>query len=242
MSEIIDIQAREILDSRGNPTIEVDVILETGSFGRAAVPSGASTGAHEAVEKRDNDPKRYLGKGVRKAVAAVNTEIFDSLVGFDVAGADDEHHQWRRACRQPDRHPGIHDHAGRPPKRSPMRAMGAEIFHTLKKEAAAAGHNTNVGDEGGFAPNLKSSPARRWDFIMKSIEKAGYKPGEDVMLALDVPRPSSSRTASTIWKARASRCRRTRWRKYLAPISVPLPDRLDRRRHVAEDDWEGWKR
>jgi enolase len=235
-------------------------MLEDGSLGRAAVPSGASTGAHEAVELRDGDD-RYLGKGVLKAVAAVNGEIFEAspawtrrpaaidkaMIALDgtpnkarsaptpssasrwprqgggdrpaglplyryvgganagcPAGADDEHHQWRRACRQPDRHPGIHDHAGRRRQLADAVRMGAEIFHTLKKELRPAGHNTNVGDEGGFAPNLLRTD-EALDFIMKSIEKAGYKPGEDVYLALDAPPPSSSRTASTSWKARASR-------------------------------------
>ena len=188
MTAIIDIIGREILDSRGNPTVEVDVVLEDGAMGRAAVPSGASTGAHEAMELRDGDKSRYLGKGVEKAVDAVNGEIFDALVGMDaedqrgidaamiqldgtqqqepprrqrhprrVAGdgegrrgderaaalplprrgrgaraarADDEHHQRRRARRQPDRHPGIHDHAGLAPARSPTRCAWARRSST----------------------------------------------------------------------------------------------------------------
>ena len=219
MTAIIDIIGREILDSRGNPTVEVDVILEDGSLGRAAVPSGASTGAHEAVELRDGDKKRYLGKGVRKAVDAVNGEIFDAIGGMDAedqikidetmialdgtpnkarlganailgvslavakaaadalrpaavslcrrhlgataAGADDEHRQRRRARRQSDRLPGIHDHAGRRADASPrVCAWGVEVFQTLKKALHDAGHNTNVGDEGGFAPNLKPPKKR----------------------------------------------------------------------------------
>ena len=198
MTAIVDIIAREILDSRGNPTVEVDVLLEEGSRGRAAVPSGASTGAHEAIELRDGDKKRYLGKGVLKAVEAVNGEIFDALSGMDAedqrriddamikldgtpnkgrlganailgvslavakaaaadqgtaalslsrrrqrrsaAGADDEHHQRRRARRQPDRHPGIHDHAGRRPGRvAEAIRVGAEVFHTLKQGAEGRG-------------------------------------------------------------------------------------------------------
>ncbi len=243
MTAITDIHAREILDSRGFPTVEVEVILEDGAEGRAAVPSGASTGAHEAVELRDGDKKRYGGKGVLKAVAAVNGEIFDTIGGLDaeeqtkideamialdgtpnkgrlganailgvslavakaaaqscehaalslcrrhqrarVARADDEHHQWRRACRQSDRLPGIHDHAGRRARLSAEALrMGSEIFHTLKKGLKDAGHNTNVGDEGGFAPNLKDADAAL-GFVMKSIEAAGYKPGDDVLIALD---------------------------------------------------------
>jgi enolase len=227
MTEIVDIIAREILDSRGNPTVEVDVILEDGSMGRAAVPSGASTGAHEAVEKRDGDKSRYGGKGVRTAVDAVNGEIYDALSGLrrrgpaadrppadragrheeqepagrqrdpgrqpghakaaassrrcrststsagsrpGAAGADDEHHQRRGPRRQSDRHPGVHDPADRRDTFAEGLRMGAEIFHALKKALHDAGHNTNVGDEGGFAPNIagakealasSSRPARR---------------------------------------------------------------------------------
>ena len=240
MTAILDITGREILDSRGNPTVEVDVTLEDGSFGRAAVPSGASTGAHEAVELRDADAARHLGKGVTKAVAAVNGEIFDALAGMDAedqialdqtlieldgtpnkkrlganailgvslanakaaaqatvtaalslcrrrcgapsAGADDEHHQWRRPCRQSrstSRNswccPSVQRHF-----RDAVR-MGAEVFHTLKGALKKAKHNTNVGDEGGFAPNLPSAEAAL-DFVMKAIEQAGYKPGKDMYL------------------------------------------------------------
>ena len=243
MTAIIDVFARQILDSRGNPTVEVDVTLEDGSMGRAAVPSGASTGAHEAVELRDGDKSVYLGKGVLKAVEAVNNEILDAIGGMDAeeqvaidetmieldgtpeqgaarrqrhprrvargregrgrrvgpaalslcgrhagprpAGADDEHHQWRRPRGQPDRLPGIHDPARSARRRSSEAVrMGAEVFHTLKKALKDAGHNTNVGDEGGFAPNLPSAEAAL-DFIMKSIEQAGYKPGKDIVIGLD---------------------------------------------------------
>ena len=237
MTAIIDIIGREILDSRGNPTVEVDVMLEDGSMGRAAVPSGASTGAHEAVELRDGDKKRYGGKGVRKAVDAVNGEIFDALGGMDAeaqakidethdrarrhaeqrparrqrhprrlarrrqgrgrspsamplyryvggtaartaAGADDEHHQWRRACRQSDRLPGIHDHAGRRADASPRPcAWASEMFHTLKKRSCKTpGLNTNVGDEGGFAPNLKSAEAAL-DFVMQGDREGRLQAG-----------------------------------------------------------------
>ncbi len=242
MTAIIDIVGREILDSRGNPTVEVDVILEDGSFGRAAVPSGASTGAHEAVEKRDGDSARYLGKGVLDAVEAVNGEIFETLEGFE---AEDQRHiddilieldgtpnksrlganailgvslAVAKAAAEAASQPlykyvgGVNArvlpvpmmniinggaHADNPIDIQefmimPLGAdtfgeavrMGSEIFHTLKKLLKDAGHSTNVGDEGGFAPNL-SSAEEALSVIMKAIEKAGYKPGEDVALALD---------------------------------------------------------
>ena len=242
MSTIIDILAREILDSRGNPTVEVDVILEDGTLGRAAVPSGASTGAHEAVELRDGDSSRYLGKGVLKAVEFVNGEIADALVGADAleqveldevmieldgtpnksrlganailgvslaiakAAADFTSQPLYRyiggtsARTLPVPMMNIingGEHADNPIDIQEFMIMpvsaknikhaiqiGAEIFHTLKKELSAAGHNTGVGDEGGFAPNLNSTKDAL-NFIMSSIEKAGYKPGEDVYLALD---------------------------------------------------------
>jgi enolase len=245
MTAIIDITAREILDSRGNPTVEVDVRLEDGSFGRAAVPSGASTGTREAVELRDGG-KRYGGKGVEKAVAAVNGELFDALCGME---AEDQIRLDKTMCAldgTPNKarlganailgvslaaakaaaaaanlplyryiggakanllpvpmmnvlNGGVHADnpidfqefmivpVGAPNFREALR-MGAEIFHVLKKGLKDAGHNTNVGDEGGFAPNLKSAD-EALSFIVKAIEKAGYKPGEDVYLALD---PASS--------------------------------------------------
>ena len=243
MTAIIDIIGREILDSRGNPTVEVDVVLETGTLGRAAVPSGASTGAHEAVELRDGDAKRFGGKGVRRAVDAVNGEIFDALSGLnaeDQLGID-------RALISLDGTPnksrlganailgvslaaakaaaieagvplyrhigGVFArtlpvplmnivnggaHADNPidfqefmilPVSAPTMAdavrMGSEVFHALRKQLKDAGHNTNVGDEGGFAPNLASADAAL-GFVAKAIEAAGYKPGEDVALGLDV--------------------------------------------------------
>ncbi|MBI3452007.1 MAG: phosphopyruvate hydratase, partial [Rhodospirillales bacterium] len=242
MTAIADICAREILDSRGNPTVEVDVVLVTGIIGRAAVPSGASTGAHEAVELRDGDKARYGGRGVRKAVAAVNGEIFDVLSGREVEnqlaldramieldGAPNKGRLganailgvslaaakaaalqsglplWRyvggaRAHVLPVPMMNIVNggaHADNPidiqefmimPVGAPTLAdavrMGSEVFHALKKRLADAGHATNVGDEGGFAPNLKSAD-EALAFIVKAIEAAGYKPGDDVMLALD---------------------------------------------------------
>ncbi len=242
MTAIIDIHAREILDSRGNPTVEVDVVLESGVFGRAAVPSGASTGAHEACELRAGDKSRYGGKGVLKACEAVNGEIYDALSGMDVtdqvvldqtmieldgtpnkarlganailgvslacakAAAEEAGLPLYRyvggafASALPVPMMNIINggaHADNPidiqefmimPVGAPTCAdairMGSEVFQALKKQLKDAGHNTNVGDEGGFAPNLKSAE-QALDFIMQSIEKAGYKPGEDIMLALD---------------------------------------------------------
>ncbi|HLM11706.1 MAG TPA: phosphopyruvate hydratase, partial [Reyranella sp.] len=242
MSVIADVRAREILDSRGNPTVEVEVELDSGAMGRAAVPSGASTGAHEAVELRDGDKKRYGGKGVLKAVAAVNAEIMDLLAGLDAR----EQIKIDRALIELDGTPnkgriganailgvslavakaaamnadlplyryvggsqasvlpvpmmniingGVH--ADNPidiqefmimPVKADRFAealrMGSEVFHALKSQLHDAGHNTNVGDEGGFAPNLASAD-EALGFIMKSIEQAGYKPGEDIVLALD---------------------------------------------------------
>lgn len=242
MTDIISIRAREILDSRGNPTVEVDVELEDGAFGRAAVPSGASTGSLEALELRDGDKKRYMGKGVLKAVNHVNGEIADALLGqspFDqrhidtqLIALDGTENKSRlganallgvslavaKAAAQSSGFPlwrylgGARarvlpvpmmniinggSHADNKidfqefmimPVSAPSIAdavrMGAEVFHTLKAELKAAGHNTNVGDEGGFAPNLSSSK-EALDYIMKSIEKAGFVPGVDMLLALD---------------------------------------------------------
>jgi enolase len=243
MTAITDIIGREILDSRGNPTVEVDVILETGMLGRAAVPSGASTGAHEAMELRDGDPKRYGGKGVRKAVDAVNGEIFDALSGFEaedqlgidrtLIALDGTPNKSRlganailgvslASAKAAALDAGVPlyryiggvfartlpvplmnivnggAHADNPidfqefmvlPLSAPTLAeavrMGSEVFHALRKQLKDAGHNTNVGDEGGFAPNLASADAAL-AFIVKAIEAAGYKPGEDVSLGLDV--------------------------------------------------------
>ncbi len=243
MSVILDIEAREILDSRGNPTVEVDVTLESGSVGRAAVPSGASTGAHEAVELRDGDKSRYNGKGVLNAIDAVNGEIFDALAGQDgddqlaidqlLIDLDATPNKSRLganailgvslACARASADElglplfryvgGVYArtlpvplmnvinggaHADNPidiqefmimPVAAETMAdsirIGAEVFHALKKQLKDAGHNTNVGDEGGFAPNLASADAAL-GFLTKAIEAAGYRPGEEVMLALDV--------------------------------------------------------
>ena len=242
MTAIIDIIGREILDSRGNPTVEVDVVLEDGTRGRAAVPSGASTGAHEAVELRDGDKARYLGKGVRKAIEAVNGEIFDAVGGMEaeaqakidetMIALDGTPNKARlganailgvslavaKAAAEASGLPLYRYVGGVAARLLPVPMMniinggvhadnpidfqefmimpvgassfaealrtGAEIFHTLRAALKAAGHNTNVGDEGGFAPNLPSADAAL-DFVVKAIEKAGYKAGGDVLLALD---------------------------------------------------------
>src|SRR5690242_2688981 len=236
MTDIVDITGREILDSRGNPTVEVDVRLEDGSFGRAAVPSGASTGAHEAVELRDGDKARYLGKGVRKAVDAVNVEIFDAIGGMDaeaqikidetLIALDGTPNKARlganailgvslavaKAAAAANKLPLYRYIGGTAARLLPVPMMnivnggmhadnpidfqefmivplgassfgealraGAEIFQTLRAALKAAGHNTNVGDEGGFAPNLPSAEAAL-DFVLKAIEKAGYRVGDD---------------------------------------------------------------
>ena len=242
MTEIVDIQAREILDSRGNPTVEVDVTLEDGSFGRAAVPSGASTGAHEAVERRDNDKGRYGGKGVTEAVASINGDLYDALSGaeaedqrrldnlmIELDGTKDKSRLGANAilgvslatARAAAVSAGLPlykyvggvsarvlptpmmnivnggAHADNPidiqefmilPTGAPTFAealrMGAEIFHALKGALKAAGHNTNVGDEGGFAPNL-SSAEEALSFIVRAGESAGYRAGQDFQLGLD---------------------------------------------------------
>jgi len=297
MSTIIDILAREILDSRGNPTVEVDVILEDGTLGRAAVPSGASTGAHEAVELRDGDKTRYLGKGVLQAVEFVNGEIADALVGADAleqveldeamieldgtinksrlganailgvslaiakAAADFTSQPLYRyiggtsARTLPVPMMNIingGEHADNPIDIQefmimPVSAktishaiqMGAEIFHTLKKELSSAGHNTGVGDEGGFAPNLNSTKDAL-DFIMSSIEKAGYKPGEDVYLALDCAASEYYSNGIYNYKGEGKKLSSKENAEYLTnlvnnyPI-ISIEDGMD------EDDWEGWK-
>ena len=297
MSAILDITAREILDSRGNPTIEVDVVLEDGAMGRAAVPSGASTGAHEAVELRDGDKSRYNGKGVQKAVYAVNGEIYDALVGLDAtqqvevdailidldgtpnkarlganailgvslavahAAADSVGMPLYRYIGGTSARvlpvPMMNiinggEHADNPidiqefmivPVAAESIAdairMGAEIFHTLKSELSAAGHNTGIGDEGGFAPNL-SSTTDALDFIMKSIEKAGYKPGEEVYLALDCASSEYYEDGVYNMKGEGKKLSSAENAAYLAALVdaypiISIEDGMD------EDDWAGWK-
>ena len=297
MSTIIDIHAREILDSRGNPTVEVDVLLESGAMGRAAVPSGASTGAHEANERRDGDKSRYMGKGVLEAVAAVNGEIAEEIVGFDATeqvGID-------RTMIELDGTPnksrlganailGVSlavakaaaeftgqplyryiggtsarvlpvpmmniinggEHADNPIDiqefmimpvgaaniREAIR-MGSEVFHTLKKELQAAGHNTGIGDEGGFAPNLSSARAAL-DFILKSIAKAGYKAGEDIFLALDCAATEYFKGGKYEMKGEGKSLTIEQNVDFLAGLAADYPI-ISIEDGCSEDDWAGWK-
>ncbi|MEP2920460.1 phosphopyruvate hydratase [Sulfitobacter sp.] len=296
MSTIIDIHAREILDSRGNPTVEVDVILEDGTMGRAAVPSGASTGAHEAVEKRDGDKARYKGKGVLEACANVNGEIAEALVGMDVteqvdldmamieldgtpnkarlganailgvslacakAGAD--------FCTQPlyryvggtsarvlpvpmmniinggehaDNPIDIQEFMIMPVAAENIREavrMGAEVFHTLKGELSAAGLATGVGDEGGFAPNIGST-RDALDFIMKSIEKAGYKPGEEMYLALDCAASEYYKDGTYVLDGEGRMLSSSENVDYLTGLVNDYPI-ISIEDGMHEDDWDGW--
>ncbi|MCA3267047.1 MAG: phosphopyruvate hydratase, partial [Azospirillum sp.] len=297
MTAIADIRAREILDSRGNPTVEVDVRLTDGSLGRAAVPSGASTGAHEAVELRDGDKKRYLGKGVRDAVRAVNAEIFDALSGLDAedqlkidrvlidldgtpnkarlganailgtslavakaAAAARGLPLWRyvggaRAHVLPvpmmnivnggahaDNPIDIQEFMVMPVGAATMAEairMGAEIFHHLKKRLADAGHATNVGDEGGFAPNLKSAD-EALGFIAKSIEAAGYKPGADVVLALDSASTEFFKDGKYAMAGEGKTLDAAGMVKFYADLCARYPI-VSIEDGMAEDDLDGWK-
>jgi enolase len=297
MTAIIDIIGRQILDSRGNPTVEVDVILEDGSQGRAAVPSGASTGAHEAVELRDGDKSKYAGKGVLKAVDAVNTEIFDALGGMDaesqaqidetMIGLDGTPNKARlganailgvslavakAAAMSADlplyRYVGgtaarllpvpmmniINGgaHADNPidfqefmimPIGAPNFAeglrMGVEVFQTLKKALHDEGHNTNVGDEGGFAPNLKSAE-EALDYVMKAIEKAGYKPGTDIALALDPASTEFFKNGAYVYEGEGKTRSIAEQAKYLGELVSRYPI-VSIEDGMAEDDFDGWK-
>ncbi len=297
MTAIVDILGREILDSRGNPTVEVDVLLEDGSRGRAAVPSGASTGAHEAIELRDGDAKRYLGKGVLKAVDAVNGEISDALIGLDaedqrgldaaLIAVDDTDNKSRlganailgvslaaaKAAAEASSLPlyryvgGTSAHVLPVPMMNiinggahadnpidiqefmimPVSAetvadavrIGAEIFHTLKKGLKEAGHNTGIGDEGGFAPNLKSAD-EALSFIMKSIEKAGYKPGDDVMLALDCASTEFYKGGKYELHGEGKSLDSAGMVRYLEDLVNRFPI-ISIEDGMAEDDWAGWK-
>ena len=297
MSAIIDIVGREILDSRGNPTVEVDVTLESGAMGRAAVPSGASTGAHEASELRDGDKKRYGGKGVRKAVAAVNGELHAALAGLDAG----DQVKIDQAMIELDGTPnkkrlganailgislavakaaavnaglplyryigGVSAHVMPIPMMNivnggahadnpidiqefmimPVSAktvadgirMGAEVFHALKKQLKDAGHNTNVGDEGGFAPNLKSADDA-CAFIMKAIKAAGYKEGHDIVLALDSASTEFFKKGKYVMEGEGKTVDPAGMVDYLADLAAKFPI-VSIEDGCAEDDFEGWK-
>src|SRR6187397_3591797 len=295
MTAIVDIIGREILDSRGNPTVEVDVVLEDGSIGRAAVPSGASTGAHEAVELRDGDKARYLGKGVLKAVEAVNGEIFDALtdmaveeqvqidqIMIDLDGTPNKSRLGANAilgvslaCAKAAaesfdmplyRYVGGTSarllpvpmmnivnggaHADNPidfqefmimPVGAETFAeglrMGVEVFQTLKKALHDAGHNTNVGDEGGFAPDLKSAD-EALSLVMKSIETAGYKPGKDVVLALDPASTEFFKNGSYVYEGEGKTRSKTEQAQYLADLVSRYPI-VTIEDGMSEDDMDG---
>ena len=297
MTAITDIIGREILDSRGNPTVEVDVILEDGALGRAAVPSGASTGAHEAVELRDGDKKRYGGKGVRKAVDAVNGEIFDALGGMDaeaqakidetLIALDGTPNKARlganavlgvslacaKAAAIAKQEPlyryvggtaarvlpvpmmnilngGVHADnpidfqefmimpVGAPSFAEALRA-GSEIFQTLKAQLKTMGLNTNVGDEGGFAPDLKSAEAAL-DIVMQAVAKAGYKPGGDVMIALDPASTEFFKNGAYVYEGEGKTRSPAEQADYLAELVGKYPV-VSIEDGMAEDDFEGWK-
>ena len=296
MTAIVDIHAREILDSRGNPTVEVDVTLETGTIGRAAVPSGASTGAHEAVERRDGGP-RFGGRGVRQAVEAANGEIFDALSGFDaedqlaidrvLVELDGTSNKGRLganailgvslACAKAAAaeasaplyryvggvfartlpvpmmnivNGGVHADnpidiqefmvmpVGASSATEAIR-MGSEVFHNLRRKLAEAGHNTNVGDEGGFAPNLASTDAAL-GFIMQAIEAAGYRPGEEVMLALDPAASEFYRDGAYRLTGEGKTLDASGLVAYWANLVQRYPI-VSIEDGMAEDDWEGWR-
>ncbi len=297
MSTIIDIHAREILDSRGNPTVEVDVILEDGTMGRAAVPSGASTGAYEAVEKRDGDKSRYMGKGVLEAVAAVNGEIAEELVGFDATeqvaidqamieldGTENKGRLGANAIlgvslatakaaadftTQPlyryvggtsarvlpvpmmniinggehaDNPIDIQEFMIMPTSAANIREavrMGSEVFHTLKRELSAAGLATGVGDEGGFAPNIAST-REALDFILQAVEKAGYKPGEEIHLALDCAATEYFKDGKYVLAGENISLTSEENAEYLATLVKDYPI-ISIEDGMSEDDWDGWK-
>jgi enolase len=296
MTEIVDIIAREILDSRGNPTVEVDVILEDGSFGRAAVPSGASTGAHEAVEKRDGDKDRYLGKGVEQAVEAINGEIYDALAGIDAedqrrvdsllieldgtknkarlganailgvslatakaaaVAADLPLYKYvggvsARVLPVPmmniinggahaDNPIDIQEFMILPTGATSFREglrMGAEIFHGLKKALKDAGHNTNVGDEGGFAPNIGSAE-EALAFIVKAGESAGYKAGDDFVLGLDVAATEFFKNGKYVLEGEGKTVDPAGMVAYLEGLVSKFPI-VSIEDGCSEDDFEGW--
>jgi len=297
VTAIIDVHARQILDSRGNPTVEVDVLLDDGSFGRAAVPSGASTGAHEAVEKRDGDKSRWLGKGVEGAVDAVNGEIAEAVLGLDAedqadldrtmieldgtankgrlganailgvslaaakAAADARGLPLYRYVGGVNAHvlpvPMMNiinggEHADNPIDFQEFMIVpvgaeniveavrcGSEIFHTLKKKLHEKGLATGVGDEGGFAPNIAST-TEALDFIMTSIEAAGYTPGDDVMLALDCAATEYFKDGAYKMVGEGKTLSSMQNAEFLAKLAADYPI-FSIEDGMAEDDWEGWK-
>ena len=296
MAAIADIIAREILDSRGNPTVEVDVVLDSGAMGRAAVPSGASTGAHEAVELRDGDPTRFGGKGVQQAIANVEGEIFDAIGGMeaqeqvkiddimiDLDGTANKSRLGANAilavslavakAAAVDLDMPLYRYVGGVYARTlpvpqmnivnggkhadnpidiqefmimPVAAgtvadgvrMGAEVFHTLRKELHDAGHSTNVGDEGGFAPNLKSAD-EALAFIVRSIEKAGYRPGEEVALALDPASSEFYENGKYVLAGEGKTLDAEGIVRYYEDLAKRYPI-VSIEDGCAEDDWEGW--
>ena len=296
MTAIIDIHAREILDSRGNPTVEVDVLLEDGSFGRAAVPSGASTGAHEAVELRDGDKGRYMGKGVLAAVEAVNSEIFETLAGIDAEDQRDIDYAMieldgtenksrlganailgvslavAKAAADARGMPlytyvgGVSahvlpvpmmniinggEHADNPIDFQEFMIMpvgadsiaeavrwGSEIFHTLKKGLSEKGLATAVGDEGGFAPNIASTRAAL-DFVSTSIEKAGFKLGTDILLALDCAATEFFKNGKYEITGEGLSLSPVQMADYLAALAADYPI-ISIEDGMGEDDFEGW--
>jgi len=298
MTAITAIHAREILDSRGNPTVEVDVVLEDGAFGRAAVPSGASTGAHEAVELRDGDKKRYMGKGVTKAVAAVNGAIANLLVGYEAEDQiaidqamiklDKTANKAKlganailgvslavaKAAAESAGLPLYRYVGGTAARTLPVPMMniinggvhadnpidfqefmilpvgasnfkealrcGAEIFHTLKSALKKAGHNTNVGDEGGFAPNLPSAEAAL-DFVMKSIDQAGYKAGKDVYLGMDCAATEFFKNGAYVYEGEGKTRSIDDQVTYMAKLAASYPI-ISIEDGFSEDDWAGWKK
>ncbi len=296
MTAIVDVIAREILDSRGNPTVECDVLLESGIIGRAAVPSGASTGSREAIELRDKDPHRYLGKGVLKAVENINTEICECIIGLDAseqafidrsmieldgtetkarlgansilavslacakAAADESGLSLYRYLggAAPMQMPvpmmniingGAHADnvldiqefmiipAGLPTFREALRA-GVEIFHTLKKILHAEGHNTNVGDEGGFAPNLANNEAAI-QYAVKAIQEAGYIPGQDVLIGLDCAASEFYKDGKYRFEAEKLAFTSAQFTDILATWADKYPI-VSIEDGMAENDWEGW--
>ena len=297
MSAIVDIHAREILDSRGTPTVEAEVVLQSGAFGRAAVPSGASTGVHEAVELRDGDKSRFGGKGVLKAVENVNDKIYDALAGYeaedqididstmiDLDGTENKGNLGANAIlavslavakaqaeeaglplyrylggtmartlpvpmmnilnggKHADNPIDIQEFMIMPVSADSIKEairMGAEIFQTLKKNLKSAGQNTNVGDEGGFAPNLKSAD-EALTFIVNAIKDAGYKPGEDVVLAIDAASSEFYENGKYEMKGEGKSYTNAQMVEYYKGLCDKFPI-FSIEDGMAEDDFEGWK-